>query len=139
MRACTPVLSFVLTRSLYTVVPGLQGTEAIRVPRFPNRRDVCAYGMCETFCFYAVIPLGLLLHSESHGAQGNHDHYSEPSRCRAVEVTGVEAVVTSIPKPTGRRTYGVCGTFHFCTVIPPLLTPALTDARDLGPLVSVWL
>jgi hypothetical protein len=39
----------------------------------------------------------------------------------------------------GRRTYGMCGgTFCFCTVVPPPLSPALTDARDLGPLVSAW-
>jgi hypothetical protein len=32
----------------------------------------------------------------------------------------------------------MCGMFHFCVAVSPLLSPALTDARDLGALVSAW-
>jgi hypothetical protein len=92
--------------------------------------------MCGTFRFCAAVPLGLLLHSRSRGTQGNHDHNSELSERHATEVAGVEAVMTIIPEPMGRRTYGMCGMFHFYAAIPPLLSPTLTDAWDLGPLVS---
>jgi hypothetical protein len=92
--------------------------------------------MCGTFRFCTAVPLELLLRSGSRGARGNHDHDSEPSGRRTAEVAGVEAVVTTIPEPTGRRTYRMCRTFRFCAAVPPLLSPALTDVRDLGPLVS---
>jgi hypothetical protein len=98
-----------------------------------------AYGMCGPFHFCTAVPVGLLLHSGSCGARGNHDHDSEPLGHRAAEVAGPEAVVTMIPEPTGRRAYGMCGTFRFCATVPPLLSPALTDALDMGPLVSAWL
>jgi hypothetical protein len=54
---------------------------------------------------------------------------------------GVEEIVSAIPEPMERRTYGMCGAIHFCTTIflgLLLLSLVLTDARDLGPLVSVW-
>jgi hypothetical protein len=105
------------------------------IPEPTGRRT---YEMCRTFHLCVVIPLGLLLCSGSRGARGNYDHNFEPSRHRRVEVTGVEAVVTMIPESTRRCTYGVCGMFHLCAVIPPLLSPTLTDAQDLGPLVSAW-
>jgi hypothetical protein len=39
---------------------------------------------------------------------------------RIAEVTGVEAIVSTIPEPTERRTYGMCGVIHFCTAVPSL-------------------
>jgi prolipoprotein diacylglyceryltransferase len=86
---------------------------------------------------------------------------------------GVVGIVSVIPEPMERRTYGMCGVIRFCAAIflgvveimfmisEPmkchtygmcqairfcaaiflgllLLSPALTDAQDLGPLVSVW-
>jgi glycerol uptake facilitator-like aquaporin len=69
---------------------------------------------------------------------GNHDHDFELLGHHTAEVMGVEAVVTTIPEPMGLRTYGMCRMFHFCVAIPPLLSPVLTNARDLGPLVSAW-
>jgi hypothetical protein len=53
-------------------------------------------------------------------ARGNHDHDFKPMGRRAAEVMGVEAIVTTIPEPTKRHTYGMCGTFHFCVVVSPL-------------------
>jgi hypothetical protein len=89
-------------------------------------RNVVAHDLCGTLRYSeclaepscAAIPLGLSPHSGSRGVQGNHDHDSKPSGRRAAEVAGVEVIVTTIPELTGRRTYGVCGTFHFCTTIP---------------------
>jgi hypothetical protein len=107
----------------------------ITIPESMGHR---AYGMFGMFRFCVAIPLGLLLHSESCGAQGNHDHNSDPSGHRAAKVAGFEAVVTTIPEPMGRRANGMCGTFHFCATVPPLLSPALIDGWDLDPLVSAW-
>jgi hypothetical protein len=45
---------------------------------------------------HAAVPLGLLLHSRSHGVQGNHDHDFEPSGRRTAEVVGVETIMTTI-------------------------------------------
>jgi hypothetical protein len=56
------------------------------------------------------------------------------------KLRGVETIVSAIPEPTERRIYGVCGAFHFCAAVflgLLLLSLALTDARDLGPLVSI--
>jgi hypothetical protein len=88
------------------------GVKAIvtMIPELTGRRG---YGMCRTFRFCAAVPLGLLLCSGSHWAWGNHDHNSEPLGCRTAEVTRVKAVVTTIPEPTGRHTYGMCGMFYF--------------------------
>jgi hypothetical protein len=61
-------------------------------------------------------------------------------RCVA-EVMGFEAIVSAIPEPTERHTYGMYGVIQFRATIflgLLLLSPALTDVRDLGPLVSVW-
>jgi hypothetical protein len=44
---------------------------------------------------------------------------TEPTGCRVAEVAGVKEIVATIPEPTGRRTYGLCGTFCFCTAVPP--------------------
>jgi hypothetical protein len=65
----------------------------------------------------AALSLGLLLGSGSCGAEGNHDHDSKPSGHHTAEVAGVKAIVTTIPEPMGRRTYGMCGTFHFCAIV----------------------
>jgi hypothetical protein len=56
--------------------------------------------------------------------------------CRAAEVARAEAIVTTIPEPTGRRTYRMCGAFHFSAAAPPFRHPVPTDERDLGPLIS---
>jgi hypothetical protein len=113
------------------------GVEAIMTTIFePTGRHT--YGMCGTFHFCAAIPLGRILCNGCHGPRGNHDHDFELSGRCTTEVAGVEAVVTTIPEPTGLRTYGMCRMFHFCVAVSPLLSPALTDARDLGALVSAW-
>jgi hypothetical protein len=99
----------------------------------------CSERLAEPSC--ATVLHGLLLHSRSHGARGNHDHDLEPMRHRAAEVAGVEAIVSTIPEPTEHRSYEMCVTFCFYAVIVLgllLLSLALTDAWDLGPLVSVW-
>jgi hypothetical protein len=73
-------------------------------------------------------------------ARGNHDHDPKPTGRRATEVVGVEAIVSAIPEPTERYTYGMCGAICFCAAVflgLLLLSPVLTDARDLDPLVSV--
>jgi hypothetical protein len=57
-----------------------------------------------------------------------------------VDVVGVEAIVSVIPEPTEHRSYGMCRAFYFCAAVflgLLLLSPALTDVRDLGPLVNV--
>jgi hypothetical protein len=90
---------------------------------------------------HVVVSYGLLLHSGSHGARGNHDHDPEPMGHRATGVVGVMEIMSAIPELTERRTYGMCGVICFCAAIflgLLLLSPAPTDARDLGPLVSVW-
>jgi hypothetical protein len=87
-----------------------------------------------------VVPLGLLLHSGSHGARGNHDNNPEPTGHRVAEVMGAEAIMPAIPELTECHAYGMCGAIHFCAAIflgLLFLSPALTDVRDLGPLVSV--
>jgi hypothetical protein len=113
------------------------GVEAI-VTTIPEPTGCRTYGMCETFHFYVAIPLGLLLCSGSCRARGNHEHDSKPSERHAGEVTWVEAIVTRIHEPMGHHAYGMCETFCFRVAIPPLLSPALTDGRDLGPLVNAW-
>jgi hypothetical protein len=83
----------------------------------------------------------LLLCSKSHGAQGHHDHDPELMGRRTTGVMGVAEIVSLILEPTERRTNGMCGVIRFCVIIffgLLLLSPALTDARDLSPLVSVW-
>jgi hypothetical protein len=155
-RACTPVLSFILTWSSYAGVSDLQYTDSGPMPTpgeavnprvgsasfsvqpflsfvrwdfevvVQHGRNVVAHDLCGTLRYSeclaepscAAIPLGLSPRSGSRGVQGNHDHDSKPSGRRAAEVAGVEVIVTTIPELTGRRTYGVCGTFHFCTTIP---------------------
>jgi hypothetical protein len=172
--AYAPVLSFVLTWSLYVGVSDLQGTDSgpqahpgrgceltgginilsrVAFPSFicwdfeavvqhgryvvahdPRGTLQCSERLAEPS--HTAVPLGLLLCSGSHGAQGNHDHNSEPSGCHAVEVAGVQAIVTMIFEPTGLRTYGKCRMFYFCAAVPLLLSLVLTDVRDLGPHVS---
>jgi hypothetical protein len=105
------------------------------VTTIPEPTGHCTYRMCVTFHFCAAVPLGRLLRSKSRGAEGNHEHDFEPSRHRIVEVAGVKAVVTMIPKLMGLRTYVM---FRFCATIPPLLSPTLTNVRDLSPLVTAW-
>jgi hypothetical protein len=98
----------------------------------------CSKRLVEPSC--AVVPHGLLLHSKSHKGRGNHDHDLEPTGHRAAEVAGVETIVSAIPEPIERRIYGMCGAFHFYAAVflgLLLLSLALTDARDLGPLVSI--
>jgi hypothetical protein len=80
--------------------------------------------------------------SGSHGARGNHDHDPEPMGHHAVGVVGVMEITSAVPGPMERRTYGMCGVIRFYAAVflgLLLLSPALTDARDLGPLVSVWI
>jgi hypothetical protein len=155
MWACALVLSFVLTQSLYTGVPSLQGIDSgirahlgrgckpaggasilsratfLSFVRWDfeavvqHARYVAAHNPRGTLrCSEhlakpsrTALPLGLLLGSGSCGAEGNHDHDSKPSGRRTAEVAGVEAIVTTIPEPMGRRAYGMCGTFHFCAII----------------------
>jgi hypothetical protein len=50
---------------------------------------------------------------------------------------GVMEIVSTIPEPKERRTYGMCKAIRFCAAVffgLLLLSPALTDAHDLGPL-----
>jgi hypothetical protein len=54
------------------------------------------------------------------------------------KVAGAEAIMTTIPESTGRRTYDVCVTFHFHAAGSPLRRPVVTEGRDLGPFVSAW-
>jgi hypothetical protein len=62
-----------------------------------------------------------------------------PMGCYCIaEVAGAEAIMTTIPEPTGCRAYGMFGMFHFCTAEPPLRRPVLIEGRALGPLVSAW-
>jgi hypothetical protein len=54
---------------------------------------------------------------------------------------GVMEIVSVIPEPMERRTYGMCGVIHFYASVflgLLLLSLVLTDAWDLGPLASVW-
>jgi hypothetical protein len=56
----------------------------------------------------------------------------------AIEVAEAEAIMSMILEPKGRRTYGMCGTFHFCAAGLPLHLSALTEEGVLAPLVSGW-
>jgi hypothetical protein len=47
----------------------------------------------------------------------------------AVEVTGAEAIMTMIPEPRGRRTYGMCESFFFSL-------PRIRDVWDVSCLHS---
>jgi hypothetical protein len=56
-------------------------------------------------------------------------------------VVGVMEITSTVPEPMERRTYGMCGVIRFYAAVflgLLLLSPALTDAPDLGPLVSIW-
>jgi hypothetical protein len=80
---------------------------------------------------HTAVSYGMLLHSESHGARGNHDHDLEPTGHRAAGVVRVVEIMSVIPEPMERRTYGMCGVIHFCAAIflgLLLLSLAPTDA-----------
>jgi hypothetical protein len=54
----------------------------------------------------------------SHGGQGDRDHDSRTVGAPHSGSRGVEAIVTTIPEPSERRTYGMCGALHFCAAEP---------------------
>jgi hypothetical protein len=62
----------------------------------------------------------------------------KPTERRAAEVAGAEAIVTTIPEPMWCHAYGMCGAFRFCVAAPPFRCPVSIDGQDLGPLVSAW-
>jgi hypothetical protein len=53
------------------------------------------------------------------GAEALMTTIPEPTGRRAAKVMGAEAIMTMILEPMGHRAYGICGTFRFCAAIPP--------------------
>jgi hypothetical protein len=106
-------------------------------PRF--MRDVAMFGAPGGTVTRCSSPWGRYCATEVAGPEAIMTMIPKLTGRHATEVTRAEAIVTMIPELTGRRAYGMCGAFRFCAAAPPFHRPAPTDGRDPGPLVSAWI